>query len=122
MQGGGAAAAASAAGDGTAVGAAATEFLDVRAPARAPRAHGLGVGDPRRTTTKYMTKYEKARILGTRALQLSMNAPPLVDIGAETDPLRIAQLELMNNRVPILVRRYLPDGSYEDWSASELLQ
>ena len=31
---------------------------------------GLGVGDSRRTTTRYMTKYEKARILGTRALQI----------------------------------------------------
>lgn len=34
------------------------------------RPRGLGVGDPRRSTTKYMTKYERARILGTRALQL----------------------------------------------------
>jgi DNA-directed RNA polymerases I, II, and III subunit RPABC2 len=69
-----------------------------------------------------MTKYERARILGTRALQLSMNAPPLVDIRDETDPLRIAQMEMAENRIPIIVRRYLPDGSYEDWAASELIQ
>jgi DNA-directed RNA polymerases I, II, and III subunit RPABC2 len=83
---------------------------------------GLPVGHKGRTTTRYMTKYERARILGTRALQLSMNAPPLVDIRDETDPLRIAQMEMAENRIPIIVRRYLPDGSYEDWAASELIQ
>ena len=35
----------------------------------------------KRITTRYMTKYEKARVLGTRALQISMNAPVMVDIG-----------------------------------------
>lgn len=39
----------------------------------------------KRITTPYMTKYEKARILGTRALQIAMNAPVLVDIEGETD-------------------------------------
>ena len=36
----------------------------------------------KRITTRYMTKYEKARVLGTRALQISMNAPVMVDIGS----------------------------------------
>ena len=47
-----------------------------------------------RTTTPYMTKYERARILGTRALQISMNAPVLVQLEGETDPLEIAGKEL----------------------------
>eukprot|EP01138_Halocafeteria_seosinensis_P004181 gb/GECG01004276.1/.p1 GENE.gb/GECG01004276.1/~~gb/GECG01004276.1/.p1 ORF type:complete len:144 (+),score=22.14 gb/GECG01004276.1/:1-432(+) len=75
-----------------------------------------------RMTTRYMTKYERARILGTRALQLSLNAPPLVEIQGETDPLRIAMRELKENRIPIIVRRFLPDGSHEDWKATELIQ
>lgn len=91
-------------------------------PPTVEKPKGLGVGDPRRSTTHYMTKYERARILGTRALQLSMNAPPLIDIKEEVDPLRIASLELGENRIPIIIRRYLPDGSYEDWAASELVQ
>ena len=37
-----------------------------------------------RITTRYLTKYEKARVLGTRALQLSMNAPPMVEVSGET--------------------------------------
>uniref|UniRef100_A0A8R7TET3 DNA-directed RNA polymerases I, II, and III subunit RPABC2 n=2 Tax=Triticum urartu TaxID=4572 RepID=A0A8R7TET3_TRIUA len=42
-----------------------------------------------RNTTKYMTKYERARILGTRALQISMNAPVMVELEGETDPLEV---------------------------------
>jgi len=68
-----------------------------------------------------MTKYEKARVLGTRALQISMNAPVMVDIGDETDALRIAQKELRERKIPMIVRRYLPDGSYEDWQINELV-
>ncbi|KHN99665.1 DNA-directed RNA polymerases I [Metarhizium album ARSEF 1941] len=63
-----------------------------------------------RTTTRYMTKYERARILGTRALQISMNAPVLVDLEGETDPLQIAIKELREKKIPLIVRRYLPDG------------
>ncbi|KAI1777595.1 RNA polymerase Rpb6 [Hypoxylon cercidicola] len=75
-----------------------------------------------RATTPYMTKYERARILGTRALQISMNAPVLVDIEGESDPLQIAIKELRAKKIPLIVRRYLPDGYYEDWSVEELLQ
>jgi DNA-directed RNA polymerase I, II, and III subunit RPABC2 len=72
-------------------------------------------------TTRYLTKYERARVLGTRALQISMNAPVMVDIGTETDPLKIAQKELQDRKIPMIIRRYLPDNSYEDWSLDELL-
>ncbi len=82
---------------------------------------GLGVGHPDRITTRYLTKYERARVLGTRALQLSMNAPPLVDTHDKHDPLRIAMAELQERRIPFIIRRYLPDGSYEDWAVDELI-
>ncbi|XP_066393824.1 DNA-directed RNA polymerases II, IV and V subunit 6A-like [Miscanthus floridulus] len=74
-----------------------------------------------RKTTKYMTKYERARILGTRALQISMNAPVMVELEGETDPLEIAMKELRARKIPFTIRRYLPDGSYEDWSVDELI-
>ncbi|KAL9070037.1 MAG: hypothetical protein Q9157_005954 [Trypethelium eluteriae] len=64
----------------------------------------------KRATTPYMTKYERARVLGTRALQISMNAPVLVDLEGETDPLQIAIKELREKKIPLIVRRYLPDG------------
>lgn len=68
------------------------------------------IPDDKRSTTPYMTKYERARLLGTRALQISMNAPVLVDTGGETDPLQIALKELQEKKIPLVVRRYLPDG------------
>lgn len=71
-----------------------------------------------------------------------MNAPVLVDLEGETDPLQIALKELREKKIPLVVRRYLPDGwlvsphdlhlfpspannvfydRYEDWSCEELL-
>jgi len=44
----------------------------------------------KRITARYMTKYERARVLGTRALQISMGAPVMVELVGETDPLMIA--------------------------------
>ncbi|ERN19353.1 DNA-directed RNA polymerases II, IV and V subunit 6A isoform X1 [Amborella trichopoda] len=77
--------------------------------------------DRPRKTSKYMTKYERARILGTRALQISMNAPVMVELEGETDPLEIAMKELRERKIPFTIRRYLPDGSYEDWGVDELI-
>ena len=81
-----------------------------------------GPSDPsKRITTPFMTKYERARVLGTRALQISMGAPVMVDLDGETDPLKIATMELNDKKIPMIVRRYLPDGSHEDWKIEELL-
>lgn len=73
-----------------------------------------------RVTVPTLTKYERARILGTRALQISMNAPVLVAVEGETDPLTIAQKELRERRLPLIIRRVLPDNTYEDWRIDEL--
>ncbi|CAG2106465.1 unnamed protein product [Medioppia subpectinata] len=75
----------------------------------------------KRITTPYMTKYERARVLGTRALQIAMCAPVMVELEGETDPLQIAMKELKARKIPIIIRRYLPDGSYEDWGIDELI-
>jgi DNA-directed RNA polymerases I, II, and III subunit RPABC2 len=50
-----------------------------------------------------------------------MNAPVLVPLEGESDPLLIAMKELSHKKIPLIVRRYLPDGDYEDWLVSELL-
>jgi DNA-directed RNA polymerase subunit K len=60
------------------------------------------------------TKYEKARILGARALQLSMNAPLLMSISKEQlenisyDPLKIAEIEFEAGILPITIKRPFP--------------
>lgn len=64
--------------------------------------------------TEFLTKYERARVLGTRALQLSMNAISTVDTTNMTDPLKIAEKELLEGKIPIIIRRRLPDGNYVD--------
>ena len=75
-----------------------------------------------RITTRFMTKYERARVLGTRAMQLSMNAPPLVEVEpGMIDPLEIASKELRERKLPLIIRRFLPDGSYEDWPINDLI-
>ena len=77
-----------------------------------------------RQTTPFLTKYEKARIIGARALQISKNSPILISNeqrGDETDPILIAEIELREKKIPFIIRRYLPDGSYEDWKVNELI-
>lgn len=65
--------------------------------------------------SKQFTKYEKARILGSRALQISMGAPYLVKISKEKleeikyNPLEIAKLEMEAGLIPITVVRPLPE-------------
>jgi DNA-directed RNA polymerase I, II, and III subunit RPABC2 len=99
---------------------------DPNQPAKPSSDADKKIPEDKRTTTPYMTKYERARVLGTRALQirygseavgqrqklinLSMNAPVLVDLEGETDPLQIAIKELNQKKIPLVVRRYLPDG------------
>ncbi|KAF8470171.1 RNA polymerase, subunit omega/K/RPB6 [Kalaharituber pfeilii] len=102
-------------GDPAAAAAAAPKFKDAKDFDK------LAVPKDKRTTTPYMTKYERARLLGTRALQISMNAPVLVDLEGETDPLQIALKELSQKKIPLVVRRFLPDGHYEDWTCDELI-
>ncbi|KAG2177478.1 hypothetical protein INT44_007989 [Umbelopsis vinacea] len=74
-----------------------------------------------RVTTPYMTKYERARVLGTRALQISLNAPVMIELNGESDPLVIAMKELREKKIPLIVRRFLPDNSYEDWHVKDLI-
>ena len=90
------------------------EMIPVEEVAREPQKE--------RVTTRFLTKYEKARIIGARALQISKNAPIMVEIEpGEWDPLKIAEKELIARKIPFLIRRYLPDNSYEDWRVEELI-
>ena len=61
-----------------------------------------------------LTKYEKARILGARALQIAMGAPLLLKITKEQfneikyDPIRIAEMELEQQVIPLSIKRPMP--------------
>ena len=61
---------------------------------------GVAASGTDRQTTPFMTKYERARVLGTRALQIAMCAPVMVELEGETDPLQIAMKELKQRKIP----------------------
>ena len=67
-----------------------------------------------------LTKYEKVRILGTRASQISMGAPPTVDIGDLCDAMKIAEKELQNKCLPLVVIRKYPNGNIVNIPVSEM--
>jgi DNA-directed RNA polymerase subunit K/omega len=67
--------------------------------------------DPR--GPNFLTKYEKARIIGLRAKQLSEGAPPLIEVPPDvTDPIKIAELELKAKKIPILIKRISSNREY----------
>ena len=57
---------------------------------------------------------------GVRLSRYSKNAPLMVDPAGESDPYKLAEMELSEKKIPFIIRRYLPDGSYEDWRVAEL--
>lgn len=62
-----------------------------------------------------LTRFEKARIMGARALQLSMGAPPFIPIPeTASTSLDIAMEELEKKVIPIVIRRVLPNGDYQN--------
>jgi len=63
-----------------------------------------------------LTRFERARVVGARALQIAMGAPILVELPEGTsNPIDIALEELKRGVLPITIRRTLPDGvTYQD--------
>ncbi len=62
-----------------------------------------------------LTRFEKARIMGARALQLSLGAPPFIEIPKTAkSSLDIALEELDRRVIPIIIRRVLPNGDYQN--------
>ena len=62
-----------------------------------------------------LTRFEKARIMGARALQLSLGAPPFIDIPVSAaTSLDISMKELEEKVIPITIRRVLPNGDFQN--------
>lgn len=70
-----------------------------------------------------LTRFEKARIIGARALQLAMGAPPLIEVPKNVNsPIDIAIMELNEKILPISIRRTLPDGTSQNIPLKYLLE
>jgi DNA-directed RNA polymerase I, II, and III subunit RPABC2 len=77
--------------------------------------------DPNHRTIPFLTKYEKARVLGQRAKQIETGAKPLVKISENiVDSYIIAELELREKKIPFIIRRPLPNGTCEYWYLRDL--
>lgn len=72
-------------------------------------------------TIPYITKYERARILGQRAKQINAGATTFVKVQENMiDGYLIAELELQQKRIPFIIRRPLPNGGSEFWCVKDL--
>jgi len=77
--------------------------------------------DPLHKTIPFLTKYEKARILGQRAKQIETGAKPFISVPENViDGYVIAELELQQKRIPFIIRRPVPGGAFEYWNLRDL--
>ena len=77
--------------------------------------------DPLHRTIPFLTKYEKARILGQRAKQIETGAKPFISVPENViDGYVIAELELQQKRIPFIIRRPIPGGAFEYWNIRDL--
>ncbi len=77
--------------------------------------------DPNHTTIPILTKYERSRILGTRAAQLNDGSEPYIKIPSHiVDSYVIAEKELKEKALPFIISRPLPNGRIEYWRLSDL--
>lgn len=77
--------------------------------------------DPLHRTLPYLTKYEKARVLGQRAKQIETGAKPFVKVPENViDSYIIAELELKEKKIPFIIKRPIPGGAFEYWHIRDL--
>jgi DNA-directed RNA polymerase subunit K/omega len=70
-----------------------------------------------------LTRFEKARIIGARALQVSLGAPILVMLKeGVSDPIDISLAELDDGVLPMTIRRTLPEGKFQDIPLIDLIK
>ena len=78
------------------------------------------VSEENRITKPILTKYERVRILGERARQLSLGAKPMIHGVAHLDPKEVAKMELKQGVMPLIIERQLSSGQCERWKVREL--
>ena len=74
----------------------------------------------KKVTIPILNKYEKAKMIGIRAQQLADGAIPLIKVPSYIkNTVEIAEIELKERKIPLIVRRILSDNMYEDWRIEE---
>jgi len=81
-----------------------------------------GPGDKHHTTYPFLSNYEKTKLLSLRTSQIEKGAHPYVAVPeGVTSSYEIAQLELKEKKVPYILKRPLPNGTYEYWRLADLV-
>ena len=94
---------------------------EVEKLAKVTRDDNNNIIDPLHRTLPYLTKYEKARVLGQRAKQIEVGAKPLVKVPENIiDGYIIAELELREKKIPFIIKRPIPGGAFEYWHIRDL--
>jgi len=79
------------------------------------------VVDPLHRTVPFLTKYEKARVLGQRSKQIETGARPFIDVPPNViDGYVIAEMELKQKKIPFIIKRPIPGGAFEYWNLRDL--
>ena len=82
----------------------------------------LSDGDIHHRSRPFLSIFEKTRILGMRTNQLAQGGRPYIVVPEHiTDVQDIAKLELEQRKLPIIIKRYMPDGTYEKFRLSDLI-
>ena len=78
--------------------------------------------DMRHRSYPFLTIFEKTKLLGFRANQLAEGGRPFINVPAHvTDVIEIARIELEQKRLPFILKRTMPDGTFEYWRLSDLM-
>lgn len=78
--------------------------------------------DSNHRTYPFLTNFEKTKIIGLRANQISKGSVPFISVPKHiTDVRDIARLELEQKRLPFIIKRPLPNGDFEYWRLTDLL-
>lgn len=72
-------------------------------------------------TVPFLNKFEKARIIGVRKQQLSNGAEPKINTLNLNNIDDIVEEELKQRKIPLVIRRKLPNGVFEDWKLDEFM-
>jgi len=94
---------------------------EVEAMARVVRDENGNIIDPLHKTMPFVTKFEKARLLGERAKQINAGAQPMVKVDDDIiDGYLIALQEYAEKKIPMILCRPLPNGGCEYWKLQDL--
>lgn len=96
-------------------------YLEIQELSKIIRDKNGNIIDKNHKTIPILTKYEKTRILGQRAKQINHGSKPYINVSENIiDGYLIAEMELKEKKIPFIIRRPLPNQTFEYWKIKDL--